>query len=313
MPMHREALLRKLRTALPELPLRTDEPLAGHCSFRIGGPCAALAVPRSAEELEDVCHILRAAGERPVVIGNGSNLLIDDKPLPYFVLRLSEGMSSAQTGGDDTLEAQCGIPLARLATLAAGQSLTGLEFAHGIPGTLGGAILMNAGAYGGEMKNVLRSVRWMDSSLRTHEAPVSELGMDYRKSRFSEGGGDIILSAVLQLQPGESGAIHEKMRELAARRRASQPLELPSAGSTFKRPAGGFAAALIDQAGLKGYTVGGAAVSAKHAGFVVNLGGASFDDVRRVMEHVQDEVLRQFGIQLEPEVRILTASDRGLL
>ncbi|MDO4749903.1 MAG: UDP-N-acetylmuramate dehydrogenase [Eubacteriales bacterium] len=313
MTNHPETLLREIRQTLPGLPLWTEEPLADHCSFRIGGPCTALAAPRDPEETEALCRILRSAGERPVIIGNGSNLLIDDAPLPYFVLKLADGMSAAEVRDDCRLEARCGIALARLAVLAANHGLTGLEFAHGIPGTLGGAVLMNAGAYGGEIKDVLVSARWLDADLELREAPISELDMTYRHSRFSEGSGDVILSAVLQLRPGDPDEITAQMRELAAKRRASQPLELPSAGSTFKRPANGYAAALIDQAGLKGYTVGRAAVSEKHAGFVVNLGGARYDDVRRVMAHVQEEVFRQFGIQLEPEVRILTAQSRGML
>ena len=275
--------------------------MARHCSFRIGGECDAMLFPACVEDVAAAAELLSAAGERPLVIGNGTNLLVTDAPLRRIVLRMGESFAETQTDGE-TIRARTGITLAQLATAAARQGLGGLEFAHGIPGTLGGAVGMNAGAYGGEMKDVVVSVTYLDAELRLSE--TSEPGFAYRRSRFSDTR-DILLSASLRLRPDDPEAIRARMRELMERRRASQPLELPSAGSTFKRPAGGYAAALIDQAGLRGYAVGGAEVSRKHAGFVVNRGGASFDDVLRLIEHIQSEVLRTSGIELEPEVKII--------
>ncbi len=205
---------------------------------------------------------------------------------------------------DVTLEADAGVLLSRLAVYAQQAGLAGLEFAHGIPGTLGGAVMMNAGAYGGEMKDVLSSVSFLDSDAELFRLPAGELGLGYRRSIFSDTG-SIILDAEIRLTPGDRGEIGARMRELAQKRRASQPLDLPSAGSTFKRPAGGYAAALIDQAGLKGFAIGGAQVSEKHAGFVVNRGGATFEDVLRLMAHIEKTVFEKSGVRLEPEVRIL--------
>lgn len=295
-------LIRDIRASCPGLKLLENEPLARHCSFRIGGPCAALALPASEEELLGLCRILRRAGHEPLVMGNGTNLLITDGYLPRIVLRLGEGFSQAEGREGHVLRAQSGASLSQLAVLAARQRLTGLEFAHGIPGTLGGALVMNAGAYGGEMKDVTASIRYLDRELVPRE--TTDGGFSYRRSRFSAGG-ELILGACLELAPGSEEAIAGRMRELAERRRASQPLDQPSAGSTFKRPPGAFAAALIQEAGLKGFAVGGAMVSPKHAGFVVNAGGATFRDVLALMEHIQDTVYRTSGIQLEPEVRIV--------
>ena len=275
--------------------------MARHCSFRIGGECDAMLVPASVEEVEAIARALAAAGEVPLVIGNGTNLLVTDAPLHRIVLRMGERFAAVETRGD-TLRAQTGVTLAQLANAAAAQGLAGLEFAHGIPGTLGGAVGMNAGAYGGEMKDVLTSVTYLDGELQLRE--TTDAALSYRHSRFSDTR-DILLAAEVKLTCDDPAAIRERMRVLMERRRASQPLEMPSAGSTFKRPVGGYAAALIDQAGLKGCAVGGAQVSEKHAGFVVNRGGASFDDVLRLIEHIQAEVLRTSGIALEPEVKII--------
>ena len=295
------AFLHELRRRCPELTIREREPMARHCSFRIGGPCDAMLFPSSIEEIETAARLLSDAGEAPLVIGNGTNLLVTDAPLHRIVMRMGESFSRADAEGD-TLQAHSGITLAQLAVTAAARGLSGLEFAHGIPGTLGGAVGMNAGAYGGEMKDVVVSVTYLDPQLRLCETDDPQLS--YRRSRFSDTK-DILLAASVRLHADDPEAIRERMRALLERRRASQPLELPSAGSTFKRPAGGYAAALIDQAGLKGYTVGGAQVSQKHAGFVINRGGATFDDVLRLIGHIQKEVLRTSGIELEPEVKII--------
>ena len=296
-----DSLIAAIRTALPAMPLLEREPLSAHCSFRIGGPCAALAQPSTLEEILTLTTLLRQAGERPLLIGNGTNLLIADDYVNRIVLQTGAAFHAIQCSGT-TLTALSGASLARVALTAANAGLAGLEFAHGIPGTVGGAVSMNAGAYGGEIKNVLSSVTWLDENLERHESADAELS--YRHSRFSDTS-DLILSASFALQPGDTEAILSAIRALAERRRASQPLDLPSAGSTFKRPVGGYAAALIDQAGLKGFTVGGAQVSEKHAGFVVNRGGATFEDVLCLMDAVRERVLQSSGIELEPEVKII--------
>ena len=297
----RSAFLAELGRRCPSLRFAEKEPMSRHTSFRIGGECDAMLFPASEEEIRTAAELLAAAGETPLVIGNGTNLLVTGGPLHRIVLRMGEAFSSVQ-GEGDALEACAGISLAQLAVTAARRGLAGLEFAHGIPGTLGGAVGMNAGAYGGEMKDVVVSVTWLDPELRVRTSSETEMG--YRHSRFSDTK-DIILSARVALSGDDPEAIQERMRSLLERRRASQPLELPSAGSTFKRPAGGYAAALIDRAGLRGFAVGGAQVSEKHAGFVVNRGGATFDDVIALIEHIREEVLRTSGIELEPEVKII--------
>lgn len=296
-------LIKELRETLPELKLSENEPLARHTSFRIGGPCAALIQPKSEEELLAVCRFLREKGEKPLVMGNGSNILAEDGFIPRLVLQIGDGLGNVEALSETRLRAGSGIPLVRLALFAASLSLTGLEFAHGIPGTLGGAVSMNAGAYGGEMKDVLRSARYLNGELELCESDDLQLG--YRHSRFSDTE-DIILSADMELTKGDESAIREAMKSLMERRKGSQPLDIPSAGSTFKRPVGGYAAALIDEAGLKGFGIGGAQVSEKHAGFVVNRGGASCEDVKQLMAHIQKTVFDRSGITLEPEVKLIT-------
>ena len=275
------SFLREARSRRPELTILENEPMSRHCSFRIGGACDAMLLPSSIEDVEAVCALLAECGEKPFLMCNGTNLLVTDAPLHRIVLRMGEDFSRIDPVNGTALRAESGATLSRLALFAAARGLAGLEFAHGIPGTLGGAVSMNAGAYGGEMKDVVTSVTYLDNT------------------------DCIVLGAKISLHEDDPDAIRERMRSLAERRRSSQPLDMPSAGSTFKRPAGGYAAALIDEAGLKGYTVGGAQVSEKHAGFVVNRGGACFDDVLRLIEHIQNEVYRVSGIELEPEVKII--------
>lgn len=302
--MKLSAVIRQIAKEMPELELLREEPMARHCSFRIGGPAAALARPRGQEELEVLCQLLAALETEPLVMGNGTNLLFADGPLEYFIIQLGEGLSEIHRLEDGRVYAEAGVTLARLANTAADWGLAGLEFAHGIPGTLGGAVAMNAGAYGGEMKDVVVSTDFLDSDRERFSLAGEEQGFAYRRSVFSDTDA-ILLGSTLRLAPGEPEEIRARMRELAEKRRASQPLELPSAGSTFKRPATGYAAALIDQCGLKGYRVGDAMVSEKHAGFVVNAGGASCEDVLAVMEHIRETVLREAGVELEPEVKII--------
>ncbi len=296
-------LANDIRIALPGLDLREGEPMAEHCSFRIGGPAAAMVLPRSARELEALCRLLREKGIKPLLIGNGTNILPPDRGLDRFVIATCPGAGEVSVDGN-TVTADCGATLAAAAMAAAEAGLTGLEFAHGIPGSVGGGVVMNAGAYGGELKDAVQRTQYLDEDLIPRTAEGEEHDFAYRHSAFS-GREAVILRTTFALVPGDKEAIQGRMRELAAKRRASQPLDMPSAGSTFKRPVGGYAAALIDEAGLKGFSVGGAMVSEKHAGFVVNAGGATCGDVLRLMEHIQKTVLARSGIALEPEVLVL--------
>lgn len=297
-------LIDDIRAALPGLELFENEPMSAHCSFRIGGPARLMCCPGTAEEAAALLRLLHESGAPFELMGNGTNLLVPDEGLDKVVVRLGEAMSEAISLGDGHIRAGAGITLAKLAAFAANEGLSGLEFAHGIPGSLGGAVFMNAGAYGGEMKDVLESVEYADTDGVVRSDPASELGLSYRHSAF-EGTKRLVTAATVRLAPKEPEEIKARMRELMEKRRASQPLDVPSAGSTFKRPVGGYAAALIDEAGLKGFAIGGAQVSEKHAGFVVNRGGASFEDVIRLMEHIKKTVYDRSGIMLEPEVRIL--------
>ena len=292
----------KLRKALPKLEIKENEPMSAHCSFRIGGACAVFIQPRGLSELQSVCRLLRESGEKPLVIGNGTNLLVQDEYLPRVVLRFGEGLDALERIGENGIRAEAGITLYKLANYAASLSLAGLEFAQGIPGTLGGGMSMNAGAYGGELKDAAVAAEYLDSELELRRS--EELALSYRHSRFSDTD-DLIVAAELRLIPGSEEEIRGKMRTLMEKRRASQPLDMPSAGSTFKRPVGGYAAALIEEAGLKGYRIGGAMVSEKHAGFVINTGGATCADVRRLMEYIQKRVLETSGIALEAEVKLI--------
>ncbi len=297
-----KTVLDVLGMAFPGLPILPGEPMSRHCSFRIGGPCVGLVLPRTVEEMGGVLRALQDMNDEPLILGNGTNLLVTDEPLDRIVVG-TERLQQVERD-EEGLFALAGVPLSRLAALSADWGLSGLEFAHGIPGTLGGAVVMNAGAYGGEMKDVVEMTMYMDERGELESAAGDEHDFAYRHSVFSSGG-KTVLGCRLRLEPGDPEEIRAKMAELMERRRASQPLDKPSAGSAFKRPKTGYAAALIDQAGLKGYRVGDAAVSEKHAGFVVNLGAARFDDVLAVLEHVGNEVLRQFGVELEPEIKIV--------
>jgi len=298
-----ESLLTELRAQIPGLLLRENEPLSAHTSFRIGGPADAMAFPASAEQTAALSVLLREKGEKPFVMGNGTNLLVSDGRFSRFVIKTCEGAGAIRVDGRSVC-AECGALLSRVAAAALDAGLTGLEFASGIPGSVGGAVSMNAGAYGGEMKDVAVQTDYLDEEMTLRTVQGIEHGFSYRHSVFS-GTDSVILRTVLTLEPGEKDAIGARMRELAAKRRASQPLEMPSAGSTFKRPTSGFAAALIEEVGLKGFSIGGAMVSPKHAGFVVNACGATFDDVLHLMEHIQETVYARSGILLEPEVKII--------
>jgi len=295
-----ELLKEQLNTLCPQLEVRVNEPLERHTSFHIGGPATLMALPATREEAELCVRTAAKMGVEPFFMGNGSNLLAADEGAERFIVK-SASLRRCEVRGN-VIAADSGVTLARLAVFAREQGLTGLEFAHGIPGTLGGAVTMNAGAYGGEMAQVVRQV-----TVITKEGEVETLynfDFGYRRSAFSDGS-RMILGAELELAPGDREQIGARMEELALQRQSKQPLEYPSAGSMFKRPVGYFAAALIDQCGLKGFTVGGAQVSEKHAGFVVNRGGATCADVLELVKQVKARVLEQTGVALEMEVKVL--------
>lgn len=302
-----DAALEYIRTNFPEMPCRLGELMAKHTSFRIGGPVRAMLFPRSAGELAELLSSLVQLDVLPLVIGNGTNLLADDAPMDIIAIKTTS-CNAARGTGENEITAEAGVSLAQLAALAYESGLTGLEFAHGIPGTLGGAVSMNAGAYGGELKDVVYSTEVFTPNAGISSLDNADHSFSYRYSKLLNAG-IIALSSVIRLKKGDAGEIKALMDDYSARRRESQPLDMPSAGSTFKRPEHGFAAELIENSGLKGCRIGGAQVSEKHAGFIINSAGATFSDVTALMEHVRETVLRQTGIRLEPEVRIVR---RGL-
>ena len=289
------------------LPFVQDEPLARHTTFKIGGPAAFWCTPHNVEELRRTLALCRENGARVYLLGNGSNTLFDDAGFDGAVVDMRGVAEMEHSDADNDvvrITAGAGQTLGRLCSKAQALGLTGLEFAYGIPGTVGGAVYMNAGAYGGEMKDVLTTVQYLTAEGEVKEAAAAELDLRYRHSIFEENGG-CILSAQFALTPGEPEVIRAKMDELMAKRLDKQPLDKPSAGSTFKRPVGAFAAALIDQCGLRGYRHGGAAVSEKHCGFVVNLGGATCADVLALCEEVRTIVKEKTGYDLEKEIRVV--------
>ena len=296
-------LSNEMRQALPDLKILDEEPLARHTSFRIGGPAAIFAQPAAVEALSELLKFLAARGISPRILGAGTNVLAPDEGLREVVICTKDALTGLRDLGDGKIEAFAGETLSKTAVFARNLSLTGLEFAHGIPGTVGGGINMNAGAYGGEMKQVAAqtTVLTMDGETRVFAGEAQ--GFAYRTSAF-ENLPVIIVKTVFQLAPGGKEEISARMQELMDKRRVSQPLELPSAGSTFKRPEGAYAGALIQGANLKGISVGGACVSEKHAGFIVNAGGATARDVKVLIELVQKRVFETSGYCLQPEVRI---------
>ncbi len=300
-----ETFDQKIADYLPDLRVEQEEPLSRHCSFRIGGPARRMAFPKTPEQMVLLQGIAAECGADPLLIGNGTNILFPDAGLDRLIIQTGE-LSALQLGKNEgELVAQAGVSLTKLANFACANSLTGLEFAHGIPGSVGGAVSMNAGAYGGEIKDVLQgaSILFPDEGVRF--LPCEELDLSYRHSVLTDHPDAIVLYAVFRLQKGDCAAIRSKMDELMAKRKATQPLEYPSAGSTFKRPVGYFAGTLIEQAGLKGLTVGDARVSEKHAGFLINGGKATGADVRNLIREVQNRVMLNSGVMLEPEVKII--------
>ena len=279
------------------------EPMKNHTTFRIGGPADALALPKTPEEVAEVVRFCHEHAQPYYVLGNGSNLLVSDEGYRGIVLQLYRNFNDIQVNGE-MITVQSGAMLAAVARTAYQNGLTGLEFASGIPGTIGGAVVMNAGAYGGEMKHVLREVTVLTKEGEVLAIPAKALELGYRTSVIPKNGW-IVLGAVLQLKKGDPEQILARMEELKEQRITKQPLDLPSAGSTFKRPEGYFAGKLIMDAGLRGFTVGGAQVSEKHCGFVVNRGDATAADVWELICEVKHRVKEMTGVELEPEVKLL--------
>lgn len=296
-------MIEELRQRLGEDGLKQQEMMKEHTTFRVGGPADVFLQPKDAAEVKDALAILQKYQVPVLVIGNGSNLLVRDKGIRGAVLQIGGRMAEITVRGD-ILEVQSGALLSSAAAKAADASLTGLEFASGIPGTMGGAVVMNAGAYGGEMKDVLLSVDVLTKDLEMQTIPAEKLDLGYRHSSIPAAG-YLVLGAKLRLQKGEEAAIRSRMAELAEQRRAKQPLQYPSAGSTFKRPTGYFAGKLIQDAGLKGKTIGGAQVSEKHSGFLINTGNATAQDILDLIAFCRQEVKAQFGVTLETEVKIV--------
>ena len=293
--------LQKNLTAVCEL--KYNESMSKHTSFRIGGEAEIMAFPKDRKELAAILKQSALLDRKPAILGAGTNVLAPDEGIAGVVICLKDCLDGMELLDETRIRVMGGVTMTRAAVFAANHGLTGLEFAHGIPGTVGGGVYMNAGAYGGEICQVAESVEYMDFDGNIRHLTNEEMRFSYRHSILEDEGG-IVISATFRLMPGDPDAIRAKMKELMGKRSASQPLDFPSAGSAFKRPVGGYAAALIDQAGLKGYQLGGAAISTKHAGFAVNLGDATAADVKNLLKNVSDLVFENSGIRLEPEVRI---------
>lgn len=294
---------RKFPPAVQGIELRLDEPMAKHTSFRIGGGAEVMAFPKTKEELSRLLQAAAGFGVELRILGAGTNVLAPDEGLPGLTICLKDCLDGMTQLDDTHIRVMAGVTMSRAAVFAANLGLSGMEFAHGIPGSVGGGIYMNAGAYGGEICQICQRVEIMDCRGNTRWLTGEEMGFSYRHSRL-EDTGELVLCGEFALTKAPTETIKARMKELIGKRSASQPLDLPSAGSAFKRPVGGYAAAMIENAGLKGYQVGGAGISAKHAGFAVNLGGATAADVRSLLEQVSDKVFADTGIRLEPEIRI---------
>ena len=298
-----EKAIGQIKENMPKLDLRENEPMRNHCSFKVGGEVRAFAVPGDLFEMSKVMFYLHMNGVSPLTLGKCTNVIFPEEGLDIMVIS-TENLRKLRLGEtENTIYTEAGVSLAKLAVFAWKHGMTGLEFAHGIPGTLGGGIVMNAGAYGGELKDVVTEVTALYPDGVRALTPA-ELDLSYRHSVFSSGDG-IVLGAKLRLEQGDADSIKARMDDLMARRKASQPLELPSAGSTFKRPVGAFAGKLIEDCGLRGFTVGGAQISEKHCGFVINRGGATCADVVELTEQVKQIVKQKTGFVLEREIRVV--------
>ena len=285
------------------LELRLNEPMAKHTSFRVGGGAEVMAFPKTEAELAELLKVSALLDCKCAILGAGTNVLAPDEGISGLVICLKDALTGMERLSDTRIRVMAGVTMSRAAVFAANLGLSGLEFAHGIPGTIGGGVYMNAGAYGGEICQVCDRVKIMDRQGNTRWLSNAEMEFSYRHSVL-ESSDDIVICAEFTLTPAQPEGIKARMKELIGKRTASQPLDLPSAGSAYKRPVGGYAAALIEQAGLKGFRVGNAGISEKHAGFAVNLGGATAKEVRMLLQTVSDRVFEQSGIRLEPEIRI---------
>lgn len=294
---------KKIAELLPDVELKFSEPLAKHTSLRIGGGAEVMAFPKNAEELAKILKTSALLDGNFAILGAGTNILAPDEGVQGLVICLKDCLDGIEPLPGHKLRVMAGVTMSRAAVVAANSGLSGLEFAHGIPGTVGGGVYMNAGAYGGEICRMCSQVEVMNRRGERRILTNEEMGFSYRHSVLEETG-DIVLSAEFTLTPAEPETIRSRMKELIGKRTASQPLDLPSAGSAFKRPAGGYAAALIEEAGLKGFRVGNAGISEKHAGFAVNLGGATAKDMKALLQTVSERVYEASGIRLEPEIRI---------
>ena len=294
---------KKIAALLDGLELRMNEPMAKHTSFRVGGGAEVMAFPKNVRELAELLKVSALLDCKCAILGAGTNVLAPDEGLSGLVICLKDCLDGMERLSDNRIRVMAGVTMSRAAVFAANLGLSGLEFAHGIPGSVGGGVYMNAGAYGGEICQVCDRVEVMDRQGNTRWLSNAEMDFSYRHSVL-EITSDIVIRAEFTLTPAQPESIKARMKELIGKRSASQPLDLPSAGSAFKRPKGGYAAALIEQAGLKGFRVGNAGISEKHAGFAVNLGGATAADVKELLQTVSDRVFEQSGIRLEPEIRI---------
>ena len=303
-----QKIIERFSNLLGNEKVRINEPMNRHTTFRIGGPADYFLLPSSSEEVKGILEICKEESLQYFILGNGSNLLVSDEGYRGVIIQLYRNYGGLTVEGTE-IRAGAGVLLSQIAAAARNESLTGFEFAGGLPGTLGGAVVMNAGAYGGELKDVLKEAVVMDREGNIFTVPVEKLAMGYRTSLVKTAG-YLVLEVVISLKKGSQEEIRDTMKDLADRRISKQPLEYPSAGSTFKRPEGYFAGKLIMDAGLRGYQVGGAQVSEKHCGFVINKGNATAADVCRLMADVQAKVQEQFGVTLEPEVKFLGDFDR---
>ena len=302
-----EAVKQKFCQVLGKEQVLFEEPMKSHTTFRIGGPAEVFIMPKSIKQVQMAVEICQEEQIPYFILGNGSNLLVSDRGYRGVIIQMDRNMGEIQVEGTE-IQAAAGALLSSIAVAARRESLTGFEFAGGIPGTLGGAVVMNAGAYGGEIKDVLKEVTVMDGDGKIFTLPASELEMGYRTSIIKTAG-YLVLSARITLSRGKEEDIKARTRELSEMRTQKQPLDYPSAGSTFKRPEGYFAGKLIMDSGLRGYSVGGAMVSEKHCGFVINKGNATAEDVVSLMKHVTEVVQEKYGVTLEPEVKFLGEFD----
>lgn len=298
-----KSLENRLKLIAGDSNVRCDEPMSSHCTFRAGGTAKYYVIPDEYTKVRDVLRLCVEENIPYYVIGNGSNLLVQDDGFDGVIIEIDSALAKIEINGNEIV-AKAGAKLSKIAVKALNESLTGFEFAHGIPGNLGGAVTMNAGAYGGEMKDVLKWVKVLDNNGEMKTLKAEELELGYRTSIIVKEK-MIVLEACIELHEGNRDEIEMHMKELMAKRKEKQPLEYPSAGSTFKRPEGYFAGKLIMDAGLRGYLVGEAQVSEKHCGFVINRGNATAADVRTLMQNVADIVEEKFGVRLEPEVKMI--------